>query len=150
MVLVRSGGHDSLHSMYVYRARCTYVVDGDTVDLLIDVGFKMTTHQRIRLVGVDTYELRDKDGVKRELAKQGKAAVQKYLIDHQNDKSVTDAIERLGGETTEEYPLLIHTTKSDSFGRWLARIYFMPFGSEEPVELGQQLLDDGLAVPYTK
>ena len=32
--------------------------DGDTIDFIIDVGFKMTTRQRIRLLGVNTPELR--------------------------------------------------------------------------------------------
>jgi micrococcal nuclease len=42
--------------MYEYRAIVENVVDGDTIDLSIDVGFKLTTRQRVRLAGIDTPE----------------------------------------------------------------------------------------------
>ena len=42
--------------MYEYKAIVTNVVDGDTIDLSIDVGFKITTHQRVRLARIDTPE----------------------------------------------------------------------------------------------
>jgi len=43
---------------YVYRARITRVVDGDTVDADIDLGFGVTTHQRLRLLGINAPETR--------------------------------------------------------------------------------------------
>lgn len=43
--------------MYQYKATVERVVDGDTIDLTIDLGFKITTHQRIRLAGIDTPEI---------------------------------------------------------------------------------------------
>lgn len=42
--------------MYEYKAILKKLVDGDTMDLIIDVGFKMTTTQRVRLKGVNTPE----------------------------------------------------------------------------------------------
>ena len=42
--------------MYEYKAMLTKLVDGDTMDLTIDVGFKMTTAQRVRLKGINTPE----------------------------------------------------------------------------------------------
>lgn len=42
--------------MYTYKAIVTNVVDGDTVDVKIDLGFRMYTVQRIRLLGIDTPE----------------------------------------------------------------------------------------------
>lgn len=41
---------------YAYRATVVRVVDGDTVDAIIDLGFRMTTTQRLRLARVDTPE----------------------------------------------------------------------------------------------
>lgn len=41
---------------YAYRATILNVVDGDTVDAIIDLGFRMTTTQRLRLARVDTPE----------------------------------------------------------------------------------------------
>ena len=46
---------------YVYAARCVNVIDGDTLDLDIDLGFHVTLRQRVRLRGIDTPELRGKD-----------------------------------------------------------------------------------------
>lgn len=42
--------------MYEYKATLDRVVDGDTLDLVIDMGFKMTTNQRIRLANINTPE----------------------------------------------------------------------------------------------
>lgn len=42
--------------MYIYKAKLERVVDGDTIDVVIDLGFKVTTHQRIRLQGINTPE----------------------------------------------------------------------------------------------
>ena len=58
--------------LYWYRARCLRVVDGDTIDVLTDLGFRIGWDQRIRLYGIDTYELNDPDTAKRALAVEGK------------------------------------------------------------------------------
>ena len=42
--------------MYEYKAKITNVVDGDTVDALVDLGFKVQTLQRLRLTRIDTPE----------------------------------------------------------------------------------------------
>lgn len=42
--------------MFKYKARVVRVVDGDTFDAVVDLGFKTTTKQRFRLKGVDTPE----------------------------------------------------------------------------------------------
>ena len=42
--------------MYTYKAIVANVVDGDTIDVNVDLGFKVYTKQRIRLSGLDTPE----------------------------------------------------------------------------------------------
>jgi micrococcal nuclease len=42
--------------MYTYQAKVYNVVDGDTVDVLVDLGFKIYSKQRIRLARIDTPE----------------------------------------------------------------------------------------------
>jgi len=42
--------------MYEYKAKLDRIVDGDTIDLIIDMGFKITTKQRIRLADINTPE----------------------------------------------------------------------------------------------
>ena len=46
---------------YIYRAKLDRVVDGDTVDALIDVGFDIWVKKRIRYMGIDTWESRTRD-----------------------------------------------------------------------------------------
>ena len=47
--------------MYNYNATCTRVVDGDTVDALIDLGFGVHVKKRIRLAGINAPESRTRD-----------------------------------------------------------------------------------------
>ena len=44
-----------------YPAKIKRVIDGDTIDLVIDLGFRISTVQRIRLIDVDTPERGDPD-----------------------------------------------------------------------------------------
>ena len=46
---------------YGYSCKLDRVVDGDTCDALIDLGFKTFVHKRIRFKGVDTWESRTRD-----------------------------------------------------------------------------------------
>ena len=46
---------------YVYRAKLDRVIDGDTIDALIDVGFDIWVKKRIRYMGIDTWESRTRD-----------------------------------------------------------------------------------------
>ena len=46
---------------YIYRAKLVKVVDGDTIDSLIDVGFDIWFKKRIRYKGVDTWESRTRN-----------------------------------------------------------------------------------------
>ena len=43
---------------YVYKCVITRVVDGDTVDVEIDLGFNMRYKDRVRMMGIDTPESR--------------------------------------------------------------------------------------------
>ncbi len=47
--------------MYEYKAKVTRVVDGDTVDALIDCGFSVFRKERIRLYGINAPESRTRD-----------------------------------------------------------------------------------------
>ena len=46
---------------YIYKAKLERVIDGDTVDALIDLGFDTWVKKRIRYKGIDTWETRTKD-----------------------------------------------------------------------------------------
>jgi micrococcal nuclease len=48
--------------IYIYKAELIRVVDGDTVDLVIDLGFDTSRHERFRLYGIDAPEIRFEAG----------------------------------------------------------------------------------------
>ncbi len=64
---------------YTYRVTVDRVIDGDTIDVLIDVGFKTTVFKRLRFLNVDTEEIRSSDPIRREKAREAKAWVEAEL-----------------------------------------------------------------------
>ena len=62
--------------MYEYNAKVTHVVDGDTIDLSIDLGFDIWYNSRVRFLGIDTPESRTRD---LEEKKRGLAAKDRVL-----------------------------------------------------------------------
>ena len=64
---------------YIYRAKLDRVVDGDTVDALIDVGFDIWFKKRIRFMGLDTWESRTKDLEEKKKGKLAKERTRQLL-----------------------------------------------------------------------
>ena len=64
---------------YIYRAKLDRVVDGDTVDALIDVGFDIWFKKRIRFVGLDTWESRTRDLEEKKKGKLAKERTRQLL-----------------------------------------------------------------------
>ena len=65
--------------MYEYRAKVTRCVDGDTVDVNINVGFDILYSSRIRLFGIDTPESRTRDKVEKKFGLLAKARLKLLL-----------------------------------------------------------------------
>jgi micrococcal nuclease len=59
--------------MYTYEAKVVRVVDGDTIDALIDLGFDIHKKIRIRMVGINTPESRTRDLEEKKLGLAAKA-----------------------------------------------------------------------------
>lgn len=82
--------------MYTYNAEVARVVDGDTVDLYIDLGFNTFIKERARLYGINTPETRTRDI---EEKKKGLEAKQ-YLIDwvkkHKNKVTIKTELDKKG------------------------------------------------------
>jgi len=98
-----------------FRAQCLRVVDGDTVDLLVDLGFHQLGQCRFRLLGVDAPEVRSASAVERAAAAESKAQLASWLC-----PTAVKEVANLG-----RWPLRIETAKDpDHFGRWLARVYW--------------------------
>jgi len=65
--------------MYIYRVRKVHkVVDGDTIDVDIDLGFNVSYYQRVRLAGIDTPESRTTDAYEKKLGLEVKEKLKNY------------------------------------------------------------------------
>ena len=99
-------------TMWTYRTAVERVVDGDTLDLRIDLGFGVTLtgdEARVRLRNVDTAEIYG--------ARKGSA---EYEAGQRHTRFVEDWV-AAGGD--EAWPFLVRTWKDDErgkYGRWLA------------------------------
>lgn len=98
---------------YVYRAKVRRVVDGDTLDLAVDLGFKVHVHIRVRLYGINTPE---KFGVKKgspeyEAGVAASSFVEQWLNEHTVDNDVV--IRSIDGKPIGQ----------GKYGRWLVELY---------------------------
>ena len=84
------------NNLFYYRARLLKVVDGDTIDVSLDLGFKTHCIQRLRLLRVDAPE-RGRPG-------------------YQEATALTSGL-------LQEAEIVVHTERRDSFGRWLAEVW---------------------------
>ncbi len=71
--------------MYKYKARLLRVVDGDTIDCILDLGFDVSIKERVRLKGLDTPEIRTKDLNEKRLGLEAKKFVEDMFQDKGND-----------------------------------------------------------------
>ncbi len=106
--------------MYIYKAIIKNVVDGDTIDVTIDLGFSIYHSIRIRLAQIDTPEMNSPILEERERAKKAKLYVQAYL----------------GRE------VMIHSHGKDKYGRYIASVFV------DSISLNGLLITEGLAKKY--
>tara|TARA_A100001515_G_scaffold9165_1_gene7635 strand:- start:1346 stop:1735 length:390 start_codon:yes stop_codon:yes gene_type:complete len=66
---------------YIYRGKLERVVDGDTIDALIDVGFDIWVKKRIRYTGIDTWESRTRDLAEKAKGLEAKARNKELLME---------------------------------------------------------------------
>ena len=83
--------------MFEYNFKLIKVVDGDTVDIDIDLGFGVwLKNQRIRLIGIDTPESRTRDDEEKKFGLLAKEEVIKYLANCKKFKSYKDEKGKFG------------------------------------------------------
>ena len=111
--------------MYEYAVKeITKVVDGDTVDVIIDLGFDLSKKERVRLAGIDTPESRTRDAEEKVFGLEAKV----YLT------------ERLEGAES----LVVKTEKDGKYGRMLG--WFYTHNSEESIN--NEMIEKGYAWEY--
>jgi micrococcal nuclease len=114
--------------MYEYYVRkVENVVDGDTIDVLIDLGFDILFASRVRLAGIDTPESRTKDLAEKALGLESKEYLKKALKDA---KSVVIKTEKMNS--------------TEKFGRVLGWVYI----NGDTVSLNDMMINDGYAWGY--
>jgi micrococcal nuclease len=114
--------------MYEYYVRkVENVVDGDTIDVLIDLGFDILFQSRVRLAGIDTPESRTKDLKEKALGLESKEYLKKHLKDA---KSVVIKTEKMDS--------------SEKYGRILGWVYI----NGDTVSLNDMMINDGYAWGY--
>tara|TARA_A100000172_G_scaffold78305_1_gene63722 strand:- start:61 stop:477 length:417 start_codon:yes stop_codon:yes gene_type:complete len=113
--------------MYTYKAKLDRVVDGDTIDVNIDLGFDITVHKRVRLAGIDTPESRTRD---LEEKKRGLAA--KYRLT----------------EILDQGSLVVESKEVGKYGRVLGVLTVHPDNLDLPINVNETLVREGHAVEY--
>ena len=107
--------------MYTYKAKLDRIIDGDTVDAHIDLGFDITIHKRIRLAGIDTPESRTRD-----LEEKARGLASK-------DRLV---------ELLEDGEFILESKEVGKYGRVLGTLHV------DDINVNETLVQEGFAVEY--
>lgn len=117
---------------YVYRIEPIRIVDGDTVDARVDMGFGIERRKmRIRLLGIDTPEMRGVPEEEKVRARAARDALNQMLWD----------------AAMQDRKVVLHSQSWDSFGRSLGTL-FVEQHDGTWLNVSQWLIDTGHAVPY--
>jgi len=113
--------------MYEYKVKITRVVDGDTVDAEVDLGFDTFIKDRIRLMGIDTPESRTRNRKEKALGLAAKAYLKELLRKNKGD-------------------IILRTSKEGKgkFGRILGTLLIY----DGMTSVNQMLIDEGHARDY--
>jgi len=110
--------------MYRYNAKLDRVVDGDTIDALVDLGFNTWKKVRIRLMGIDAYESRTRDLEEKKLGLAAKARLNEII-------------------ESNDLLFILKSHGVGKYGRCLGEIFI-----EEGISINQTLINEGHATQY--
>lgn len=105
--------------MYEYKGIVTKVVDGDTLQISVDVGFRLRIDERFRILGINAPD-RGEEGYK-----ESKEFLEELILNKE---------------------VIVKTYKADGFRRWLAYVEFDD--GNEILDVGSLMLVRGLATAY--
>ena len=108
--------------IHIYQAKIVEVIDGDTFDLMIDLGFNNFTKQRMRLYGIDAPEMRTQAG--RKLA---------YDLSMVYANAFGVIVQSVEAPKSKQF--------RDKYGRYLAIIYDAWPIASRPISNGDKILD---------
>ena len=116
---------------YIYRAKLERVIDGDTIDALIDVGFDIWVKKRIRYKGIDTWESRTRNLEEKKLGLAAKER-NRQLLEEVSNKPGYFRIRSYG---------------VGKYGRVLGEI-FIQDDNKNTISINNQLISEGHAYVY--
>ncbi|HID71346.1 MAG TPA: hypothetical protein EYP29_01195 [Thermoplasmata archaeon] len=114
---------------YLYKASLKRVIDGDTVDLIVDAGFYISVHERFRLKDVNTPEI---FGVDKESEEYKKGVEAKEFVERRFKENGNKCV--------------VESHRTGLYGRWIGVIWF----EDSEKSLNEELLEKGLAERYKK
>ena len=117
--------------MFEYKLKVTRVVDGDTVDGLIDLGFNTFVKKRIRLYGINAPETRTRDAEEKKKGIECKKRLSDIIQDQENE-------------------VILKSHGVGKFGRCLGELSYMAEDEEGEYEvnINQSLVNEKLAEEY--
>jgi endonuclease YncB( thermonuclease family) len=113
---------------FYYVAEVVKVYDGDTCTCVVDLGFKLSIKIKVRLVGIDTPEIRTKDLEEKERGYASRDWLREQILGKK---------------------VLLHTSERGKFGRWLGRIWCIEETNiTESNSYNQIIINEGHAKEY--
>ena len=117
--------------MHEYRCKIRKIVDGDTIDVDIDLGFNTwINNERVRLYGIDTPESRTRDLEEKIFGLYAKSIVEKYLPVGSNQTLVT------------------HLDKVGKFGRILGEFKIFDIEQDRQTTINEFMIRNNIGVEY--
>ncbi len=113
---------------YLYKVEILRVVDGDTVDVNIDLGFDISLYKRVRLHGIDAPETRTRDKAEKIRGFKAKARLEELLLEQ--DKEI-----------------YLYSIDKGKYGRCVGSLFYADFLHES---IGDILIKEGHASKYEK
>jgi micrococcal nuclease len=112
--------------MHTYKIdKIVKIIDGDTIDVIINLGFYISIKHRVRLKDIDAAEIRTLD-----LEEKAQGLAAKVWLEEQ---------------LSREGEWIIETYKEDKYGRILGTLYLVG----DPVTINERMLNEGIAEPYS-
>ena len=118
--------------MYEYKIKSIdHIVDGDTFDCSVDLGFNISHKIRARMYGINTPESRTRDLEEKARGLASKKRLIELLEQHEGD-------------------LILQTNKKGKYGRYLGTVFADQNAGDgqEQTNINRQLIEEGFAVEY--